>query len=659
MAGRFNNNYKFGGYDSRRKESTSNKYSRNMKAGFVNPYNFVPTDAPKRFIDAEAAAKDKHTGVFSCRLITRTPLSIPDTAEQSGDNAPYPFLTVDGNKIIPGSSLRGVIRSIYETVTNSCMTTVEENDVINARADPKSAFQPSLLIRENEEWNLYSAQRTPLVVREGTVTNGTIHVQGKDYHWGDPVLIDDGNKKRYPSDLRPYAPENLKPGYKKGYLFLGEAFGNKHAEGIFFKENKINGNSSEYIARLDEVYAAYNDSSINRNLYTNANGKKNIKAHYGYQGYEYAKKKGVIPIWYQITAEGKIHLSFAAIGRMVYDNSLSDIDNVGKPCRNRNNLCKACALFGMIGEKSLGSKVRFTDGICVLDSGTVDNVLLKELGSPKPSYLPFYTEEGKDYDQHGIRIRGRKFYWHNPKAASDENVYKGDPKGDTSRSSSVELQNSGAEYTFKVYYDKVTEQQRNELAWALTLGDNDKDGKHCIKIGHSKPLGLGSAKIVIEDAIERNINVEEGTYDETAVALVPAIAAGENAVCTNIGYRELMRITDYTAIANLPIEYPYIDNSKDPMDQIAARNPNAVASHQWFNRNKSDCGLLPHISEPQELHPYHYDPNANGNRESNGYGSRGSSGNSSYSGGSFHGRSKSFSVPATYRPIKPHSKPGK
>lgn len=664
MAGQFSNNYRSGGYDSnrRKKGNASAKYIRNIQAKFVNPYNFVPTDAPKRFIDAEAISENKHTGVFFCRLITRTPLSIPDTAEQSGDNAPYPFLTVDGNKIVPGSSLRGVIRSIYETVTNSCMATVEENDVITARADPKSAFKPALLIREkNEEWNLYSAQSAPLIVREGTVTNGTIHVQGKDYHWGDPVLIDDSNKlKRYPSDLRPYAPENLKPGYKKGYLFLGEAFGNKHAEGIFFKENKINGHSSEYISRLDEVYAAYNDSSINRSLYTNANGKKNIKAHYGYQGYEYAKKNGVIPIWYQITAEGKIHLSFAAIGRMAYDNSLSSIYNVGKPCRNRNNVCKACALFGMIGEKSLGSKVRFTDGICVSDPGTMDNVLLKELGSPKPSYLPFYTEEGKNYDQQGIRIRGRKFYWHNPKAASDANVYKGDPKGDTSRSSRVELQNSGAEYTFKVYYDKVTEQQRNELAWALTLGDNDKDGKHCIKIGHGKPLGLGSAKIIIEDAIERNINVDEGTYDETAVALVPAITAGENAVRTNTGYRELMRITDYTAITNMPIEYPYIDNSKDPKDQIAARNPNAVASHQWFTRNKlewghdHDRGLLPHISEPQELHPYHYDPNANGNRESNGYGSRGSSGNSFYRGGS----GKSFSVPGTYKPIKPHSKPG-
>ena len=669
MAGQYSNNHGSGGYGNGRKRGGgSNKYSKSTNAWFVNPYNFIPTEAPKRSIDAEAEDGNRHTGYFSCRLITRTPLSIPDTAAQSGENAPYPFLTVGGQKIIPGSSLRGAIRNIYEAATNSCMITVAGNDVITARADPHNAFQPALLIDEDGEWNLYSARRVPLIVKGRMSTNGTIHVQGKDYHWGDPVRVSVRNRnatKMDAGDIRPDTEENRKPGYEKGYLFLGEAFGNKHAEGIFFQKNKIGGRSSEYIARLDEIHAAYNDSTVNRNLYTNADGKKNVNVHYGYQGYEYARKNGVIPIWYQTTKEGKIHLSFAAIGRMAYDNSLSDIHNVGRPCSSRDNVCKACALFGMIGEKSLGSKVRITDGICVLDPGTMGSVLLRELGSPKPSYLPFYTENGMNYDQQGIRIRGRKFYWHNPKAASDKNVYQCDLKGDISRCSAVELQNPGAEYTFRVYYDGITEQQRNELAWAVTLGDNDKNGEHCIKIGHGKPLGLGSAKIVIEDAIERNIDIDKGTYDETAVAVAPAIAEGQNAVRVNTGYKELMRITDYIAITNMPIEYPYIDNSKDPKDQTAARNPNAAAGHQWFSRNKlewehdHDRGLLPHVPEPQGLHPYHYDPNGTGNSGSNGYSNGGSSGNSSYNGGSVHGKGKSFSVPAAYRPIKPRSKPGK
>lgn len=663
--GGYNNNFKSGGYGNRnngsrpggnsggRSGNTNDKYRWNHQLSFVNPYNFVPTVAPKRDVNAEETTGARHTGYFSCRLITRTPLAIPDVAEQGEDGA-YPFMTISGSKVIPGSSIRGVIRNIYEAATNSCMITVSDDDVITARADSRKAFKPGILIRDVKgEWTLYSAKRVPLIIKDalhkpmgGDYTSfanenpyinealrvpewkGAIKINGVTYHWGDPVWVDDSGKKHvktfnngksFPAwdcsanDIRPVRDgETNRPGYQKGYLYLGEAISNKHAESVFIQGQPVpvKGQAPDYIDRLDKIYEAYNDDAVNRNLKVKPDDRQS-KPHYGYQGYQTAKRNGVIPIWYEQTPEGRIHVSFAAIGRMAYDHSLSDISNVGRTCKDRINVCKACALFGMVGDKSLGSKIRITDAACVSDPGTMENVLLKELGSPKPSYLPFYTEKGMNYDQQGIQIRGRKFYWHNPKAASDCKIYSGDPNGDTSRSSVMEVQRPNAEYTFRVYYDGITDEQLNGLAWAITLGDNDTQADHCIKIGHGKPLGLGSAKVVIDSAIERIIDIDKGTYSSTEIAVDSRIHAGMRGVESNVGYKELMEITSYSAVQHLSVEYPYVDNTKDPSDRTGRNNPNLVASHQWFGENKKQGGkgqpgYLPHITEPQELHPIHY-----------------------------------------------------
>ena len=63
------------------------------------------------------------------------------------------------------------------------------------------------------------------------------------------------------------------------------------------------------------------------------------------------------------------------------------------PCSSLKKLCKACSLFGMIGEEEgLGSLVRITDA--VYDKKLIENTKeykLTELRTPHPSYLPFYA----------------------------------------------------------------------------------------------------------------------------------------------------------------------------------------------------------------------------------------------------------------------------
>lgn len=99
---------------------------------FHNPYNFVPTP-PRNTSDPDlgdypSVAQDsfdpaRFTGRIRVRMIAQTPLLIPDTenARESGNgHKTFPLrLDADGKPAIPASSIRGMLRSAYEAVTNS------------------------------------------------------------------------------------------------------------------------------------------------------------------------------------------------------------------------------------------------------------------------------------------------------------------------------------------------------------------------------------------------------------------------------------------------------------------------------------------------------------------------------------------------------------
>ena len=131
-----------------------------MAQRFVNPYNFIPFSENKAKAYGET---DTHTGVITYSVTTKTPLFIPNTGN---DNA---FCTADEHKsydffsynelesgknykneyfepVIPGSELRGMIRSIYETLTDSCVSVF--NDEMYPERRTGDVFSAGLLYRK-------------------------------------------------------------------------------------------------------------------------------------------------------------------------------------------------------------------------------------------------------------------------------------------------------------------------------------------------------------------------------------------------------------------------------------------------------------------------------------------------------------------------------
>ena len=102
---------------------------------FVNPYTFVslPASVPR----APAVRHDKETapsgepllcGAIDVEWTLRTPMLLPQAAQDEG------WIREDGSIRVPGSSMKGVIRSMHETLFNGCLRIVNDDFVPAYRA---------------------------------------------------------------------------------------------------------------------------------------------------------------------------------------------------------------------------------------------------------------------------------------------------------------------------------------------------------------------------------------------------------------------------------------------------------------------------------------------------------------------------------------------
>ena len=561
---------------------------------FINPYNYVRVNWEKTY--KEEVSKGELSGVLHCRLLTKSPISIPELKKVENNHNYYGFMCdPQGKPFIPGSSIRGIIRNVYETVTDSCFSTTKSGQIITKRAGMRESAKPGLLIRNAEgKWKLYKAERHLLIMKDGEYKPfhnddfkmAQRYTREELYKFGDGEVVYYDTIKMY-SSSRTNTPVGLvikeisavdNGQEHEGYLCIGEVppkengkvQTNKHFESVFENTGKIvcNEIDNSLIKSIKYLCKMYNDPSVNRNA---SQGKMSI-----YKGVEQAISKGALPVWFRKDGD-LVRLSLAAIGRIRFEKTMDDLLLSKKKCESRKELCKGCTLFGMVGSSdSVGSRVRFTDAIREngSDPKIIKDVTLKELGGPKLSYIPFYGEKknGKrpdSYDENGIVLKGRKFYWHDIR----EGVYKDPTNEKTVRNSTMDLVDMGEQFEFDVFYDGITERELEELKWAVTLGDNDIDSRYCHKIGHGKPIGLGSVKIIIESNSVRRFDEKTGDY---SVNFEKDIVVNKD-IFSGIIVDDLLNISDIEITKGIDVRYPYIVDAR-PGD-------NDTAPHQWFSKN--------------------------------------------------------------------------
>ncbi len=88
----------------------------------MNPYDFVPIDWDKSPIRKPASPHDRFSGVsgkIEGTITAETPIFIFDSPKKMCGAEPF-ITNQQGQHIIPGSSLKGLFRSLVETVGNGC-----------------------------------------------------------------------------------------------------------------------------------------------------------------------------------------------------------------------------------------------------------------------------------------------------------------------------------------------------------------------------------------------------------------------------------------------------------------------------------------------------------------------------------------------------------
>ena len=324
-------------------------------------------------------------------MVAKTPLAIPDLpeGEESGGESKHDFFSINGNDqknpMIPGSSLRGMIRSVYETITESCLSTMKPDTHLFSRAgaEKKEIYKPGILKEKDGEWKLYKVKEIYKIPDKNAYKKGKkIKVKIKQSYRTEIengvrcIVADEIESGMYVSNL---SLDNE----SDQYVYVGEDFSNKKFERVFKIDEEISDLRENAVKTamqlLEETLKVYRNTAINK-MYPDE--------HTGYADYEYAKKeKKVIPIWYQKDQKTKkVKLSMACIGRIGYYTTLDDLVKKKVPCQNRKKLCSACNLFGMAREEAVGGRVRITDARAKGEVKWQKNVKLKTLAMPRYSY---------------------------------------------------------------------------------------------------------------------------------------------------------------------------------------------------------------------------------------------------------------------------------
>lgn len=513
------------------------------------PYNFVPL--PNQFLvhpDQQAVEKglhgryapDRHHGWIELDIVAETPLytraaQIP--GETDWKAAAQFFHYDDPNRpVIPGSSLRGMLRSLVEVVTWSKVTATEEG-LISYRAigDP-------VLGRPYQE-----ALRGPTPPPAGPSRRGprselpSLHIQAGYLHrcagkWCvHPARSHGGQSYTWAEDRHLAAALGWSPGSKAskenrqlcapiGVKFLAEPSG--QSVSIQVMRRDLAGAEPATVVvpgpmpnkhRYAVVFAE--DQEAHRHLPV-PNARLQL-----YESDGGPLKEGAVA-FYRVDAEdGIVDIGWTVMMRLRARHQLGDA--VPEDWRDTGRIDLAEGLFGQVfrgvrGTEShkvaairgriqvedavhMGSGDPYLTGLDGIEPGqTAHTEAWAEgfrtpfiLSSPKPTAYALYLEQPSaggsatrltTYESEEIRARGHKFYWHKP-AITHTDIFETAIVCDDQHTQ-IRPVRPGTEFRGRINFANLSDVELGAL-WVVL--DLPASARH--RLGMGKPLGMGSVRI--------------------------------------------------------------------------------------------------------------------------------------------------------------------
>ena len=695
---------------------------------FVNPYSFVPfgKDSPEKKDKNEVyrgeVQKDLLTGWLNIKLSIRTPLIIPDGAHPTkiklGEKGKeyvhlkYDFFKMYNSEtdkkeyVIPGSELRGLIRSTYEAATNSCLPFLLNDKPMSQRVPLYAALNRRGLLGYSEgKWVLYGADKTleevivvPVYEAYGNYyaesikrirdnkDNNKPGTDGKCKYsiMGNLDLIEDELKEgiKYKEKQILYNARIVKKGNRDwsvevdgvekaknlssnpksnpvDYLFIREDGsyitdlpGDEVPDKGWIQYNvPVDTDRVYHVAYLKKAQVLHewdessprgeeNDKVKDDRTYAEAYKQLKAALHRDGTSLNNVNKKcnnalkdaleaacdvernpeQLVPIYFfpvyektVIDGEEKIkelvYMSGAAAGRIGQRRKWIDIMSGHTPCGDK--LCPACRLFGTTEDGGMKGHVRFTDAFMknLIEGSEPETTehTLRILSTPRTTAFEFYLKKPVEnatywnFDFYGVTEsdenndrshtsyhhlekatpRGRKMYWHHDIAPDADSKQK--------MNNTMESIDKG-DFGFRIYFDQISREQLTDLIWTINLGENDERGNYLHKLGHAKPLGYGSVKLIVEGGtVRRFTRDEKGTFALSTRSLekegidigniIPSFDLASEEVST------LLNICRFDAVGSNTVDYP----RRYPGGKI----------FEWFADNRTNSKYLKVLPEPK------------------------------------------------------------
>jgi CRISPR-associated protein (TIGR03986 family) len=449
---------------------------------FHNPYNFVP--APPRIMegelgDLEPAGHDRYqpdrwSGSVAVKLTTETPLLIVDASqsepyEKDPDHKIYPVRLVNNQPYLPPTSVKGMLRSAYEAVTNSRLAVFEKHhDRLAYRMAAKIGPVPARVeiedgievLRIMKASVMGYAAKLPRYEKHGRPTDKGEASVARRYpdrelpQHGDPVWVQLDDKDRVSNIRRRESENSPGNGWRSGWACItGPNINGKMYERVFLEGNrhksiKITEDHRSLWRELIDNYRETHKRDIEKrdakgerpqDYLGDEPGRTGWSRHI-YKDSERELHPGTL-CYVEFAPDGEtdiVALIPVTISRRLYSVSPADLlpDSL-KPASCIEELSPAERVFGWVrqgrsnkhGLSAYKGNVRIGPVRCpsadAIEHFGYPGVPLAILGQPKPQQARFYVASSKNGEAqpNGISkeqagyfpqkgLRGRKVYPH-------------------------------------------------------------------------------------------------------------------------------------------------------------------------------------------------------------------------------------------------------
>ena len=473
-------------------------------------YNFVPLPATviKSPIDggAESDAErqanykeyvKKHgklSGYIELHCRTMTPIFIGMGDKEGAFFAPA------GKPILPGSTLRGMVKNIFKIVTCGAMRT----DKDSADIDDRALYYRSFM---NKSYKAELVDSKKIDGKHQSFTKAKpgflIHDKLENQYYICPAQFD---RKKDTWLVSKYKKVILWDEYEKrgGELpcFTGPMEGGRTAKTHYTFHYNPDWSSRNRLPVSEEIIVHYQHDLTrdeDLDLFKLAKRGKAAASFVGDDGCDF-----VVPCFYKEKKGEVAHFGFGQYYRIPYPYTIGGGGHLPRAIKDASAAVDyADAIFGR--KELWGSRLVFEDAVLKESKGVEAAHYSKTLGEPKPtSYQLYLEQEGekadRDWGSENAPIRGYKLYWHqaaNFPWRKDEAEFKGNVDR------KIRPLKAGSVFDGRIRFKDLSEVELGALLKVFSLAAEDRE--LCFKIGQGKGIGLGSvridAKLVLVDEV--------------------------------------------------------------------------------------------------------------------------------------------------------------